>query len=147
MIGLERIVVHGTRVRPCVTSRRVEVLTERLERVLRIRLTGSIACTCVTDTVMRRLNNNYRNKDRTTDVLSFLYSEQQKGRERTIVGDIILSPRVAARQAKERGTSVHAVIDELVVHALLHLLGYDHERSKKDEKIMFDVQKRILTYS
>jgi len=67
------------------------------------------------------LNRRYRKKDRPTDVLAF--PAEADG----LLGDIVISLPYAARQAKRRGEPASREIDRLLLHGLLHLLGYDHE--------------------
>lgn len=137
-------IVHASRATPCIERRRVWRAVQALERVLRVQLAGSIACSCVADRTMKELNTRYRKKQRTTDVLSFCYTHAVSRKTHTLVGDIILSRAEALRQASERGMTFRAVIDELLIHAFLHLLGYDHERSAGEAKRMFEFQTKIL---
>jgi probable rRNA maturation factor len=86
---------------------------------------------------MRTLNRQYRGKDRTTDVLSFSlregpFSEVQP----EVLGDIVIAVPTAARQAAEAGHALGREIEVLLVHGLLHLLGYDHERGGNEERRM-----------
>jgi probable rRNA maturation factor len=74
------------------------------------------------DRAMRGLNRRYRGKDRTTDVLSF-----PAGRPGGFLGDIVISEPEARRQARRAGVSLDGVMRKLLLHGLLHLLGYDHE--------------------
>jgi probable rRNA maturation factor len=75
----------------------------------------------VSDKNIRKLNQQFRNVDRPTDVLSFPASEE------TNLGDIAISVQTAAAQAKENGLTLEAEIAQLILHGLLHLSGYDHE--------------------
>lgn len=84
------------------------------------------------------INYEYRKIDKPTDVLSFPMDED------TILGDIIISIEKALQQANEYGHSFEREISFLCVHGLLHLLGYDHEKSDADEKIMFAHQDNIM---
>ena len=72
----------------------------------------------------RRLNHAFRGKDYATNVLTFIY-EAGPG----LQGDIVICAPVVAREAREQGKDVLAHHAHLVVHGLLHLQGYDHERS------------------
>lgn len=90
------------------------------------------------DEVIREYNNQYRGKDRPTDVLSFPMEEEN------ILGDIAISYDTAKRQAEENEINADREIAFLFIHGLLHLLGYDHETSEEDEKEMFDLQEKIL---
>ncbi|MBF0558321.1 MAG: rRNA maturation RNase YbeY [Nitrospirae bacterium] len=83
----------------------------------------------VNDDGMRRLNGLHRGIDRTTDVLSFpqLTAPFPPGVSDLFLGDIVISLPQAGRQAKEYGTTFNREVGRLLVHGLLHLLGYDHE--------------------
>jgi len=74
------------------------------------------------DTMIRRLNRDYREKDAATDVLSF----PMDGAEGPLLGDLAISTDTAARQAEEQGHRLVSELHVLLVHGLLHLLGYDH---------------------
>lgn len=76
------------------------------------------------DRELRRVNRDYRGKDKPTDVLSFPGEEGEEGRH---VGDILISVPTARRQAAERGHAPEREIRTLLLHGLLHCLGYDHE--------------------
>ena len=75
------------------------------------------------DRRMRGLNRRYRGMDRSTDVLAF----PAEGAGRGFLGDIVISVPYAAREARRRRESHSREIDRLLVHGLLHLMGYDHE--------------------
>ena len=86
---------------------------------------------------IRELNAQYRSIDRATDVLSFpLFDEDFEDEEELALGDVVLSLEKAQEQAKEYGHSFEREVAFLVVHSVLHLLGYDHETSEEDEKDM-----------
>lgn len=92
---------------------------------------------------MRRLNRQYRKKDYATDVLSFPAADQFAGPVR-LLGDVVISVETAARQAQARGRSLDEEMTILLIHGIVHLLGYDHERSARDATIMGRVEKKIL---
>lgn len=86
---------------------------------------------------MRSLNRRYRGIDRATDVLSFSQREGQFASIRPdLLGDIVISVPAAVRQAKEQNHSLSREIERLLVHGLLHLLGYDHERGPAEARRM-----------
>ena len=91
---------------------------------------------------MRELNEQYRKKDEPTDVLSFPADEffQIKG----LLGDIVLCGPVILKQAKEAGHTWKNEVDVLLVHGLLHLLHFDHEKSAKDAQEMHKWEEKIL---
>ncbi len=90
---------------------------------------------------VHQYNLNYRNIDRTTDVLSFEDDTEEDGILN--LGDIIISVDSVVQQAKDYGHSTKREFCFLVVHGYLHLLGYDHGTAV-EEKEMFDLQKEIL---
>jgi probable rRNA maturation factor len=97
------------------------------------------------DRAMRSLNRAWRGKDRTTDVLSFPLRE---GRFASILphmlGDIVISVPAARRQAKAAGHEFRREIERLLVHGLLHLLGYDHERGAQEARRMERKERQLL---
>ncbi|HHY31901.1 MAG TPA: rRNA maturation RNase YbeY [Firmicutes bacterium] len=87
-----------------------------------------VSVALVDDGRIRELNRQFRGKDASTDVLSFPMDDSDVPGEPAVLGDIVISMETAAREAPmpgARGLIHHAVT--LVVHGLLHLLGYDHE--------------------
>jgi probable rRNA maturation factor len=97
------------------------------------------------DRAMRTLNHEWRNKDRTTDVLSFPLRE---GRflhiQPDMLGDIVISVPAAVRQADAAGHSLAVELERLLVHGLVHLLGYDHERGVKEARCMERKERQLL---
>ena len=89
-----------------------------------VRLRGQVTVLLTTDPAIRRLNRQFRGKNKATDVLSF--PAEGVGAEQ-IAGDLALSVPTALRQAVERGHSLSIEIKVLMLHGLLHLAGYDHE--------------------
>ena len=93
---------------------------------------------------IHRINKQYRNIDRETDVISFALEEGETFDEPyKTLGDIYISIDKVYEQAKEYGHSVKRELFFLVTHGFLHLLGYDHMK-KEDEEIMFPLQEKIL---
>ena len=78
------------------------------------------------DARMRSLNRRYRGKDRTTDVLSFPPGGSSPG----FLGDLVVSAPEARRQARAANVPFSAAMEKLLLHGLLHLLGYDHETDR-----------------
>ena len=99
----------------------------------------------VGDRAMRTLNRQYRGKDRTTDVLSFSLREGRfKGVQPDMLGDIVIAVPVARQQALDAGLTLQQELERLLVHGLLHLLGYDHERSATDARNMRIKEQNLL---
>src|SRR5207237_7220834 len=85
----------------------------------------------VSDSAIRRLNRQFRKKDYATDVLSFPNeSEPFENENQSQLGEIVISVQRAAAQAKENGLTFSNEIEQLILHGLLHLCGYDHETDK-----------------
>ena len=96
----------------------------------------------VGDEDIRRLNGRYRSLDEPTDVLSFPVEEPLPSGRR-IIGDVIISVEKAARQARQRRRSLDDELEVLLIHGILHNLGYDHERSPEDELEMRALERRL----
>ena len=81
----------------------------------------------VSDRRMKELNKFFRNKDSTTDVLSFPHEPDEFDPDKDNLGDIVISVEQARKQATENGLTLEGEIKQLILHGLLHLCGYDHE--------------------
>ena len=93
---------------------------------------------------IHKLNKEYRNIDRETDVITFaLEDDQTFNPDIRILGDVYISIEKAKSQSIEYGHSLLRELSFLAVHGMLHLLGYDH-MEKKDEEVMFKLQDEIL---
>lgn len=97
----------------------------------------------VGDGRMRRLNRQYRDKDRTTDVLAFAMRESSSPVS-TLLGDVVISLPTARRQAEEGGRSLSEELAWLLIHGVLHLCGYDHERSPAEARRMKLRERKVL---
>lgn len=106
---------------------------------------AEVGVTFVGDHAMRTLNRRYRKRDRSTDVLAFAGQEAwQPPSGMTVLGDVVVSVPTAARQAMRAGHSLEHELTLLIVHGMLHLCGYDHERSAAEARRMFTAQRRLL---
>ena len=107
----------------------------------------------VTDAEMKRLNQKFRNKAKTTDVLSFpweIRTRQRALRGRAgqirgaFLGDIAISPTVARRNAKMFGRTMREELCVLMLHGVLHLMGYDHETDRGEmERVEAKLRRRL----
>lgn len=112
---------------------------------------SEVSITLTDNERIQEINRDYRHKDQPTDVISFALEEM--GEEEVtitgaddlprVLGDLIVSIPRAKEQAKEYGHSFERELGFLVVHGLLHLLGYDH-MTEEEEKVMFTKQREIL---
>jgi probable rRNA maturation factor len=103
---------------------------------------AELSLALIGNTEMRRLNARYRSKDYPTDVLSFP-AEKNLPVETPLIGDVIISVEKAAEQAKARRRRLDEEMVTLLIHGIVHLLGYDHERSAKDARVMGRLEKKI----
>ena len=113
----------------------------------------SISLVVADDETVHSLNRDYRGLDETTDVLAFPLWESRSGEDDDAVGlppeagdpmgEVVISYPQAARQAREARKSVRAEMALLVVHGVLHLLGYDHADDCEKQR-MWAVQDRVL---
>jgi probable rRNA maturation factor len=108
-------------------QRRRRIDAARLRKVLRsagrnLGVGGEVAVVLAGDHLLRRLNRQFRGKDRPTDVLSFPGTGGEEG-----LGDVVISVPTAERNAKRQGHRLPRELDILALHGFLHVLGYDHE--------------------
>ena len=108
-------------------QRRRRVSPPRLRRVLggaagALRVGGEVSLVLAGDRLLRRLNRDFRGKDRPTDVLSFPGGGEEGG-----LGDVVISVETAERNARRLRRTLPQELDVLALHGFLHVLGYDHE--------------------
>ncbi len=124
-----------------------DYLDSLIERVLtREKATDSVFSIIFVDNEkIHELNKQFRGVDRPTDVISFALEDAEEEFLSTIrvLGDIYISIPKMQEQAKEYGHSEKRELAFLVVHGLLHLLGYDHQ-TEEEEKVMFQIQEEML---
>ena len=123
---------------------------------------AELSLVLVSDRRMRALNRRYLKKDRPTDVLAFPLQEKRgqatflTGLGRLpptskksslspfLLGDVVISIPMARRQAAQLGHGLRVELRRLLVHGVLHLLGYDHERGPRDAALMARTETAIL---
>lgn len=100
-------------------------------------MTGAVTLLFTTDAEMQELNRKWRGKDRPTNVLSFPAPGGMPvpAGETPPLGDIALACQTVAREAAEQGKTVADHTSHLIVHGMLHLLGYDHEEDGEAEEM------------
>ncbi len=122
-------------------------LKKIIRRALKMEKVRSADLTIVLidDAKMQALNKKYRGLDRTTDVLSFAFEDNAHLQyNRRQLGEIYVSIPQMQRQAREYHHGEKRELAFLVVHGILHLLGYDHTLSKEAEVEMFNKQELVL---
>ena len=109
------------------------------QRVVGLR--GSVDVLLADDRTLRRLNRDFRGKDKATDVLSFPAGAEVRAE---LAGDLAISVETAARQAKEHGHSLRDEVRVLLLHGLLHLSGMDHETDRGEMAVKeAELRKRL----
>ncbi len=98
-----------------------------------------LVCAFITSVEMKRMNRQFRGKDYATDVLSF------ESMDPTSAGELVMCMPVIRRQAKRTGLGERGELGYMIVHGVLHLLGYDHETGPDDEARMFKLQDAIYS--
>jgi len=138
-------------------------------RVLQLEGAAAVELVFNSKVQMQKLNFETRAKDKSTDVLSFLFLDElkevanpdkfkvfskksypldyQDDVSAVFLGSIVICSSVAKKQAKEYNHSVEREIGYLFVHGLLHLLGYDHELGEKEKQEMRKLEEKILAFS
>lgn len=130
-----------------VARKPLEVFLRRVEKELGLG-TANVTICLVNDAEIARMNEAFRKKKGPTDVLSFPAGETQSARRRTsagateqrekrepesagsYLGDIVIAPETARRYAKKNGRSLNDELRVLILHGVLHLMGYDHETDR-----------------
>jgi rRNA maturation RNase YbeY len=105
---------------------------------------STLSVALVDDATMQQLNREWRGKDRPTDVLAFAQREGEAPHDPSLLGDVVISIPTAERQAERRGWPLERELTELLVHGILHLLGYDHEGSSTEARRMRARTREVL---
>lgn len=129
--------VHGTvpRVPRSEIRRWSRTILRRLNRPR-----AELSLAFVTDPTIRELNRRYRNRDAPTDVLSFPLADEVCP---DLLGDVVISVDTLRRQARQRKRSVADELLRLLIHGILHLLGYDHEVSPAEAQRMRRMEREM----
>ncbi|MFA5946222.1 MAG: rRNA maturation RNase YbeY [Patescibacteria group bacterium] len=123
------------------SSARLKKIAHAFEKQLKTAPEGVVSLSAVTDEEIRRLNRMYRQKDKVTDVLSFASPQADMS---GYLGDVVISFEQAVRQAEDGDLELE--LTDLLVHGILHVLGYDHEQAE-DAEVMFPLQDAIVASS
>lgn len=111
---------------------------ETLEKTISENVSASLILVDINE--IQEINRDYRQKDAPTDVISF---EEEDDEDETYIGDIFICVEKVHEQAEAYGHSLEREFAFLIVHGVLHLMGYDHIE-KDDEVVMFAKQDEIL---
>ncbi|MCY3625938.1 MAG: rRNA maturation RNase YbeY [Candidatus Dadabacteria bacterium] len=117
-------------------------LVEEILAYLDLSARSELCVSLVSDGDMRELNRQYRQIDTTTDVLCF---PQKSDVNPDLLGDIVISYQAALRHSRRLEIAIEEELRLLIVHAVLHLLGFDHKK-KKERETMREKEKEVLDY-
>ena len=131
-----------------IDARRTQQLARFVMDRMRVHPLAELCVKAVDEDTISELNEKWMEKEGPTDVLAFPMDELRPGLvneelEEGMLGDLVLCPEVAERQAVTAGHSTEAEIELLTVHGILHLLGYDHAEPE-EHKEMFGLQAQLL---
>ncbi len=117
-------------------------LVEKILAYLDLSARSELCVSLISDGDMRELNRRYRQIDATTDVLCF---PQKSDVNPDLLGDIVISYQTALRHSRRLEITIEEELRLLIVHAVLHLLGFDHKK-KKEREMMREKEKEVLDY-
>ena len=121
-------------------------IAKSAEKILELPEDYELSVTFVRSQTIHKINRDYRNVDRPTDVISFAIRDDEDdfiSEEEKDLGDIFININYCKKQAKEYGHSYDREMGFLFTHGMLHCLGYDH-MCEEDGKVMFALQDQIL---
>jgi probable rRNA maturation factor len=119
-------IINRQRVRKIITKAWLEFTQRALRTIDRSHQSATIVF--VGDAAIKKLNRQFRGKNYATDVLSFpTNAERFESENQSRLGEVVISVERAAAQAKENGLTFQNEVQQLILHGLLHLSGYDHE--------------------
>lgn len=113
-----------------------ETLSTRAKK--KLKAASSVTIAFVEKSEIRKLNRRYRGKNKPTDILSFESIEEGS------LGELVIALDVIRAQAREHELSLEQELTYMLIHGVLHLLGYDHEVSPSGARQMFSIQDRIF---
>ena len=129
------------RAAPISQAKMIQAVTYALKQE---RAVGTISVHVIGDHRMKELNRRYRGKNKTTDVLSFPAQEGEwAGKQEQDLGDIFISAAKIRKQAKVWEVTAAEEFTRMLIHGVLHILGYDHIK-EHEAKVMFGKQERYL---
>lgn len=132
------------------TTRKTEVPHKDVEKTIELTLRAvkrpksTVSVHLIGDKKMRTINNQFRGKDKTTDVLSFSAIEGEIIAPTDDLGDIFVCIPQIRRQAPRFGATFKQEFHRMLIHGILHIVGYDHMQ-EADAKKMFGLQEKLLT--
>ncbi len=141
-----KIWIKSRQRRISLSGKRLRALTEQILLKLK-RPDVELGLVLLNDRQIRYLNGKYRGKDSPTDVLSFPLNNGASFRgplsPPVLLGDVVISVETARRQAREKDQNLYEQVGRLLVHGILHLLGFDHEKAR-DARRMWRKERELI---
>lgn len=137
------IVNHSKNIKLPISARDLQILIEKIRHYfllkkvrnkVMLKLKKELTIVFLSKAKMQKINKQFRKKDKPTDILSFTGQDSQS------LGELILCLDILKKQAIDQKHSLKNEITYMLIHGILHLLGYDHEVSLQEEKRMFKLQ-------
>ncbi len=141
---IEEISIHiEQNFQGCIDENQARKIAQQILKAESVTSPCEISIVLTDSETVQRLNRDYRGVDEPTDVLAFYMLPQQESETPfvfppdgiTRLGEVIISYPQAVEQAREQGHSVEEELALLIIHGMLHLLGYDHERPEEEAKM------------
>ncbi|MCX5885098.1 MAG: rRNA maturation RNase YbeY [Proteobacteria bacterium] len=129
-----------------VEAKKIKKAAERILASLRI--SGyELSVLLLDNKGIRAVNKKYLGRNRPTNVISFSLAEGEFGNINPhVLGDVVISAEKVLEQAETRGTSLEEELTFLLIHGILHLLGYDHVKVQGERKRMREKEKEVFRY-
>lgn len=106
---------------------------------------AELSIVIVDDAQIREINRDYLQRDKATNVISFAMQEGEgAGIQPSLLGDVVISAQTAARDAEEAGLPFVSELYFLLLHGILHLLGYDHERGTEEQAAVMEAKEQQI---
>jgi probable rRNA maturation factor len=133
------VAIEGTRIP--IPRARVATIARAVLKAEKVRH-AMLSIAFISNPAIRTLNKRHLRRDRVTDVISFGF--RRAGASQPLVGDVYIAPAVALASARANGVSTREEIVRLVVHGVLHVLGYDHPETGRTRSAMWRRQERLV---
>lgn len=134
---MDKILEINNIIRAKIDKKYLEKVAQTTLKTCNFKDSIKISLVFAEEKLSQKLNYQYRGKNQSTDVLSFRYNKNE--------GEIIICYSIAKKQARENKISIKNELTRLLVHGILHLVGYDH-KTNKDKLAMEALEKKILEY-
>ncbi len=129
-----------------INKRHIKKILQKAASIQKLPDSGELSVALVNQNKIKNLNKKYRQKNKATTILSFPYLPKRVNPKKfknseNFLGELILCYPEISRQAKKRGVSIYQELNQILVHGFLHLLGYDHQTTGEEKKMLKEENK------